>query len=157
MKMRKSNIVLVGLLLAGASLWAQTKDKKQEKPKPKPIPVYLGRSEITDGAKLTKRAFDSLLRQGLTAKDSVGNPYKVEGFAFTYGERNLYEDSVGNQMWVTDHLVEYNFGDTLSTFLLNNITGRSKGGDTVYIDNITLRSDTRGGALGRALRLVLQK
>jgi hypothetical protein len=154
---RKLNFVVVLLSLVSISLWAQTKDKKTVKPAVKRIPVYLGHSVITDESKVSENAFDSLLRQGLTSRDSAGLNYKVDGFAFTYGERNLYEDSVGNLMWLTDHLVEYCYGDTLSTFLLNNITERSKPGDTVYIDQITVRSPDGKGAYGQAMRLILTK
>src|SRR6187402_3586317 len=111
---RKQQLVLMIFLFAGLGLWAQTKDKNA-RPKVKAIPVYLGRSSsVTDGSNVAKRVFDSLLRQGRS--------YKVEGFAFTYGERNLYEDSVGNLMWITDYLTEYCYGDTLSAFLKDNIT-----------------------------------
>lgn len=153
----RSNLVLLLLLLVAAGLWAQTKDKKAVKPKVYHVPVYLGRSGVTDGSKLSKHLFDSLLLQGLVARDTTNTNYTVDGFAFTYAERNLYEDSVGQLMWLTDFLTEYCYGDTLSTFLQGNITGRSKPGDTVYFDNITLRNSEGKGASGRPIRLVLTK
>ncbi|MCD6062092.1 MAG: hypothetical protein K0R82_3 [Flavipsychrobacter sp.] len=145
------------LLLVSVTVWAQTKDRKVVKPAVKRIPVYLGRSAITDGSKVSKKTFDSLLKQGLTSRDSLGSPYSVDGFALTYGERNLYEDSIGNLMWITDHLVEYCMGDSLTTFLLNNITERSKPGDTVYFDQITVRSAQGKAEPGKGIRLVLTK
>lgn len=145
------------LLLVAAGLWAQTKDKKEVKPKVHYVPVYLGHSGITDGSNVSKAVFDSLLKQGLVAKDTGSTNYKVDGFAFTYAERNLYEDSVGKLMWVTDFLTEYCYGDTLTAFLLNNITERSKGGDTVYFDQLTLKTPEGRGALGKGIRLVLTK
>jgi hypothetical protein len=157
MKMR-SNLVLLLFLLVAAGLWAQTKDKKSVKaPKVYHVPVYLGHSGVTDGSKLSKHLFDSLLLQGLVARDTANVNYTVDGFAFTYAERNLYEDSVGQLMWMTDFLTEYCYGDTLSTFLQGNITGRSKAGDTVYFDNITLKNPVGKGAIGRPIRLVLTK
>ncbi len=159
---RVSNILLL-LLCAGASitLWAQTQkkeadDKKAAKPKVKYIPTYLGRSAM-DGGEVDKQTFDSLLRQGVTSKDSAGHAYSISGFTFTYGERNLYEDSVGQLMMLTDYLTEYCYGDTLSTFLIGNITERSKGGDTVYIDNITVRSPEGAGGYGKSMRFILKK
>jgi hypothetical protein len=160
MKKQARYFVFAVLSVISISVWAQEKKTvekaKATKPKVIPIPVYLGKSNI-DGGTLTKQTFDSLLGQGLTSKDTTGKPYKVNGFTFTYGERNLYEDSVGNLMPLTDYLPEYCYGDTLTTFLLNNIRERSKGGDTVYIDNITLLSTEGNGAYGRSLRLVLTK
>ncbi len=149
--------VFVLLSIVTATVWAQ--DKKNEKPaKPKvvPIPVYLGYSNINDG-KIAEQIFDSLLAKGLKGRDSLGKAYNVTGFMFTYGERNLYEDSVGNPIIITDNLGEYCYGDTLSAFLLNNIRDRSKSGDTVYFDNITLTSPEGKGAWGKSFRLVLTK
>lgn len=154
-------IAAIGLC-AGLSLsvWAQTQkkteEKKEAKPKVKPIPAYLGKSSL-DGGDIEKQVFDSLLRQGISSRDSAGRPYKVLGFAFSYGERNLYEDSVGRLMMLTDYLTEYCYGDTLSTFLVNNITDRSKGGDTVYVDQITVLSPEGKGALGKSMRFVIKK
>lgn len=160
MKKQARYFVFALLSAISISVWAQEK-KGAEKPKatkPKiiPIPVYLGKSNI-DGGTLTKQTFDSLLGQGLTSRDSIGRSYLVNGFIFTYGERNLYEDSVGKLMVVTDYLPEYCYGDSLTTFLLNNIHNRSKSGDTVYFDNITLTSPEGNGAVGRSFRLVLTK
>ena len=160
MKKPTRYFVFALLLATTATVWAQDKKgaekAKAVKPKVIPIPVYLGNSTI-DGGKLSKQTFDSLLGQGLKGKDSLGGIFKVNGFAFTYAERNLYEDSIGNPIVVTDNLGEYCFGDTLSTFVLGNIRDRSKGGDTVYFDNISLTAPDGKGAWGKSIRLVLTK
>lgn len=160
MKRTRSYTLLAGLLaLVSMSVLAQNKEGEEKKPaKPKviPVPVYLGNSDITGGP-VKKAVFDSLLRQGLTSHDFLGRIYKVNGFIFTYGERMLYEDSVGNPLIITDNLEQYCYGDTLTTFLINNITDRSKGGDTVYFDRITLLSEDGGGAQGAPIKLVLTR
>lgn len=158
-RVSKISLVLVALSIC-YSLWAQvpdgkTKDKK-EKPKVIYTPVFLGHSNLS-GGNITKRIFDSLLRQGVTSRDSAGRTYRIEGFAFSYGERNLYEDSVGKLMILTDYLTEYCFGDTLGTFLLNNITERSKAGDTVYFDQFSLISPEGRPANGKFMKFVLVK
>lgn len=130
--------------------------KEKEKKKPKPIPVYLGHSEIYDAA-VSKRVFDSLLRQGLTSRDSAGKEFRVDGFLFTYGERNLYEDSVGKLMVLTDLRSEFCYGDTLRADLLQSITERTKAGDTVYIDQISLHAPEGYAANGRGMRIVISK
>lgn len=160
----KISLIGVGLCLC-ASLWAQVPDgkktdgktpDKKELPKIKYTPVYLGHSNL-DGGNVTKRVFDSLLKQGVTSRDSAGRNFKVTGFAFSYAERNLYEDSVGTLMILTDYLTEYCFGDTLSSFLLQNITDRSKSGDTVYFDQLSLISPEGTGANGKYMKFVLVK
>jgi len=151
-------LVIALLTIVSITLWAQernTTDKsKTSKPKIVPIPAYLGKSDF-NGGNISKQTFDSLLGQGITSRDSMGRSYQVNGFIFTYGERNLYEDSVGKLMVLTDYLPEYCYGDSLTTFLLNNIRNRSKQGDTVYFDNITLTSPEGNAALGKSFRLVL--
>lgn len=146
-------------MMAAVSLVAQSQkkeDEKAKKPKPKPIPAYLGQSNLSGGT-ITKRMFDSLLVQGVTSKDSAGRPYKVLSFSFNYGERNLYEDSIGNPMILTDYLGEVCEADTLSTFLKQNILERSKAGDTVIFEQITLLSPEGRGAVGKAMKFVLKK
>jgi len=125
------------------SLYAQeakknTDNKSGHKPKLIVYPVYLGRSNYQSGP-ISKRTFDSLMKQGLTSRDSLGNKYRVSEFAFNYAERNLYEDSSGeNMMWLTDYLLEYCIGDTLSSSISSNLYERTKAGDTIYIDHIAL-------------------
>lgn len=146
-------IVFLGIF---AFLGVLAQDKKKEKPKSKPIPVYLGKSNIDDGF-ISENLFDSLISQGLTSRDSAGKVYKVNGFLLTYGERNLYEDSVGNLMVLTDLLTQPCDGDTLNTYVLDNITDRSKKGDTVYFDQITVTAPEGYNANGKPMRLILTK
>ncbi len=158
---RIASILSILLLTAGAwSLYAQVEgdDKKDEKKKKKEyrVPVYLGETSYRDTA-IPQETFDSLLRQGLTAKDSAGISYDVQGFLFTFGERNLYEDSVGNLMWVTDLLSEYCYGDTMSSWLLSTITSRTKKGDTIYIDQIKVSSPEGKPFNGKWMKFVLTK
>lgn len=123
--------------------------------KPSVMYAYLGRSAVRDG-KLSKKVFDSLLKQGITAKDSIGNTYKIDGFMFSYGERVLYEDSVGNLMVLTDMITEYCPGDTLSPALKRSMFSRTKAGDTAYIDDVKVQ--TPGGQMGaKGMRLILTK
>lgn len=135
------------------------KDTAAKKPyKPPTYPVFLGKSEISGAdIKVSKKDFDRLLKQGLTAKDSSGQPMKFHGFMFTYGERNLYEDSVGNLIILTDLLAEYCFGDTLASNISLSLYQRSKAGDTAYIDDIQLVDVHGKSKLGRSMRIVLTK
>jgi len=112
-------------------------DDKQAAQKITVVQPYLGYSDYTGGL-ITKRTFDSLLKQGIKAKDSAGNYYQVTGFTFGYGERNLYEDSVGKLMIITDYVTEYCSGDTLTASLQQMIftENRTKARDTAYIDRI---------------------
>ncbi|MBS1774115.1 MAG: hypothetical protein JST82_14750 [Bacteroidetes bacterium] len=154
----KIGLVTVACLVA-VSLIAQQKntaDNKAKKPKPIYVPVYLGKSDLSSG-NITKRVFDSLLMQGVRAQDSAGRVFTVNGFLFSYGERNLYEDSVGNPMVLTDYMTEYCKGDTLTTFIKKNISERSKAGDTVYIDQIMLTSPEGKMGEGRPMRFVIKR
>ncbi len=165
-KLKSKLVFTVLCMVATLSLVAQSqkKDAKPDekakdgknKPKPKPIPVYLGKSDYYTG-KITKGVFDSLVKQGLTSRDSAGRVFKVTGFTFSYAERNLYEDSVGNPMILTDYLSEYCFGDTLTPFLKVNIPERSKVGDTLFVDQISLIAPEGYGANGRPIKLVIVK
>lgn len=155
---RTYHILILLFALVALHAIAQTKDKDKDKKeqKPKPIPVYLGNTNLDDG-KISVSEFNKLIKQGLTSKDSLGRPYRVDGFLLTYAERNLYEDSVGKLMWVTDFLSEICYGDSLSTFLKQNITERSKPGDTVYFDQITVISPEGKGTHGKGMRFALTK
>lgn len=155
--MRGVKVLLLGAcMLAFGAMWAQQKKEADKKAKPKPVPVYLGNSNYSNGD-ISKHIFDSLLTQGLTSHDSAGNRYKVDGYLLTYGERNLYEDSVGQLMVVTDYLSEVGYGDSLSSFLLSTLRDRSKKGDTVYFDQITVRDAAGKGFKGKGVKLVIQK
>ena len=97
--------------------------------------VYLGNSNYR-GGQIKKAEFDALLKQGLTAHDTLGNKYKVIGFEFSYGEKSLYEDSIGNNIVVTDYLTEYCPGNTVTPAITSSIYSRTKPGDSVYFDGI---------------------
>ncbi|RYZ52983.1 MAG: hypothetical protein EOP49_08240, partial [Sphingobacteriales bacterium] len=133
-------VLMAGLLVPGAGLLAQKakedgKKKAAESRPPQHVAAYLGNSQIREG-RVSKKVFDSLIRQGVRAMDSSGKTYTVEGFTFNYGERNLYEDSVGRLMILTDFVSEYCPGDTLTQGLTKNILQRTKAGDTAIIDQI---------------------
>ena len=129
---------------------------KKEAPARKLITAYLGQSGLS-GGNISKHDFDNFLKQGITAKDSLGTAYKVDGFTFSYSERNLYEDSVGNLMVLTDYLSEFCPGDTVSPAVANNIYYKTKPGDTAYFENIraTHPDGWRIGAKG--MRFILTK
>jgi hypothetical protein len=150
-------LILCGLFLA-VGLWAQTKDEKDKKKDNFPgFAVYLGNSDLSAvDLKVSKRVFDSLMKQGLTSRDSSGRPFQFHGFMFTYGERNLYEDSVGNLMVMTDLLNEYCPGNKLSENISVTLFDRTKKGDTAYIDNILLVDDKGKSRKGRGMRIILQ-
>lgn len=149
------------LLLLGFGLVAQSFNKDDDKDKPKKkkeyrVPVYLGKSNLSGGA-ISVSVFDSLLAQGLTSKDTLGRPHLVTSFLFTYAERNLYEDSIGNLMWLTDLRSAPCKGDTLEEYVLESTLDRMKSGDTVYFDNITVVSPDSVGYNGHGMMFVLTK
>jgi len=155
----KSKLILTALCMATAySLVAQSqnKDEKAKKPKPKPIPTYLGKSD-KNGGLISESVFDKLVLEGLTSKDSAGREFKVTSFIINYAERNLYEDSVGNMMVLTDYLAESCNGDTLNTFLKANIPERSKPGDTVYFDQVMVKAPEGFAMFGKSMKFVLTK
>jgi hypothetical protein len=115
--------------------------------------VYLGKSEMKDGP-IQKNVFINLMKQGLTARGSHGDAYRVTGFDFSYAEQKLYEDSIGNMIVMMDLSSEYCAGDTLSsdiayadnmlksvyltdsTDIPKGLYERVKPGDTLYFDHI---------------------
>lgn len=149
------------LLLSAMVLMSQTRktDSKpvavQEEKETYHVMGYLGNSDYHSG-NISKHVFDSLLSKGITCRDSSGRTYPVYGFMFGYKERNLYEDSVGNLMVLTDYLSEYCPGDSLSQGLRENILfQRTKRGDTAYLDNIkvSLPNGKQGLAKGMVFYL----
>jgi hypothetical protein len=165
MKPKPKLLFTICCMAVALSLVAQSQKKdagddksKEAKPKPKvkSIPVYLGKSDLYNGT-ISKHLFDSLVLQGITSKDSTGKVYTVTQFGFTYAERNLYEDSVGNPIIVADYLADICFGDTLNALLKANIPERSKAGDTVFFDGIILKSPEGYNARGKAMKFVLTK
>lgn len=153
MKLRlRIALVCVALLAAGIP---RAQDKKTPPPQRR-IPVYFGSSNIMSG-NVTKKQFDEWMPQGLMSKDSVGKVYKVDGFTMSYAERNLYEDSVGNLIYMTDLFSDNFRGDTLNTFWMRELKQRTKAGDTVYFDQITVRSPEGAGEHGKSMRIVIVK
>ena len=123
--------------------------------------VYLGNSDYKGGP-ITKEKFATLMRQGLTSRDSLGNKYHVVGFDFGYAERKVYEDSVGNLMRVVDFASEYCTGDTLGPDLTRtgdtttegevsySIYDRAKPGDTLFFDHVMVEKKGRNSLLSIA-------
>lgn len=160
--MKRTINILLFFAMSGLSvhMLAQTQKNKEEKKeqakKIKYTPVYLGDSDKS-GGEISEKTFDALLKKGISARDSAGIAYRVNGFMFTYGERTVYEDSIGNLMYVTDYLAEYCSGDTLTSYIGASLYDRTKPGDTVYFDQITLTSPEGKSADGRAMRFILKK
>ncbi len=156
---RTINIVLlIFFSFLACTIWAQKEknDDKAKTPKYPPVYSYLGKSDLKGGS-IKKRALDSLLKQGISAKDESGHAYTISEFNFTYGERNLYEDSVGNLKIITDYLLEKCFGDSLSAYILNSMADRSKEGDTVYFDKIIVVRPDNTTTLSKAMKFAIIK
>lgn len=128
---------LTVLVAAGVTLFAQQKGTATTGKKPLVPYTYLGHSEYKGGP-IPKVTFDGLLKQGVSSRDSMGNKYKVVGFRFSYAERTVYEDSVGNLQMMTDLMYEYCPGDTITTAVASMIYDHTKPGDTVYIDDVSV-------------------
>lgn len=145
------------LFLAGAGLMSMVPDEGK-KNAIKSITPYLGYSDYSGGA-VSKKVFDSLLRQGITARDSAGMAYKVVEFTFGYGERNLYEDSTGKLVILTDYVSDICMGDTLSTIFQNFVfkDNRTKNGDTAYFDRIKVQVPGSGVVTTKNMRFILVK
>lgn len=149
MKRTVSILLVVCMMAFTVTLWAQQGKKKAAGkaestttaaavlPKAVRIPVYLGHSSFT-GGRIPKQVFDSLLKQGLTAHDSLGVAYRVLAFDINYAESQMYEDSVGNLMRLTDYQLEFCPGDTITAGIAASIYQRTKEGDTMYFDHIKL-------------------
>lgn len=119
--------------------------------------TFLGSSGL-QGGPITKANFDRYLKQGLTARDSAGSTFEVKEFMFSYAERNLYEDSVGKLMILTDFLSEFCPGDTVTTAVANNIYYKTKPGDTAYFDHIKVRVPSTGQIISSSpMKFVLVK
>lgn len=138
----------------GAMARSGEKEEKNKKSEMPPVPVYLGESDY-QGGEIPQRIFDSLMAQGLRARDSAGLDYQVEGFLLSFAERNLYEDSVGNLIVLTDLHSHYCFGDSLDLFLKNNLPDRTKAGDTIYFDHIKLTHPQGFALYGQSMRFIL--
>lgn len=132
-------MVVFVAVVATLNVWADDKQKNKVVKKPVQIPVYLGYSKV-DGGMIRKPVFDSLVRQGLTSRDSNGRMYKIEKFRFTFCERNIYEDADGKLMPYTDYTTEYAYDNKLMDYQLGALITRTKKGDTVIFEDMTLKS-----------------
>jgi hypothetical protein len=157
MKRSLNILLLLACMMSALAVWAQT-GKKTERPaahKPAAL-VYLGHSSLTEGD-ISKQAFDSLLKQGLTAKDSLGKACKVYSFMFNYGERNLYEDSMGTLTVMTDYMMEECPGDTLTPNISASIYDRTKAGDTAYFDSVMVMRPDNTLIKGKSMKFFIKK
>lgn len=149
-------MMLVGALVAWQAVADEGDKEQKKKPKIVPIPVYFGNSDIDSGL-VPKQVFDSLLKQGFTSRDSNGRVFNVNSFMFTYCERNLYEDSVGNPIILTDYLSEFCMKGKLEDYQLESILYKSKKGDTLIIEKIMLTSadSAKATGFGKAMKLII--
>ncbi len=106
--------------------------------------AYIGDSDFKGGP-IKKDELASLLKKGITARDSAGNRYKVTGFEFAYAEQMLYEDSLANLLTMFDYNYEYCPGDTLSAAVSSSVFSRFKSGDTLYINKVIVAKPIEGG------------
>ena len=153
--------MLAGIALLFTTVYAQ-KRTHSRKPKStkliihsKPVmEVVIGTSELSGGP-VSKRDFDAFAPMGIRIKDPQGA--FIEGFSFTYAERNMYEDSVGNEKPMTDYLTEYCMGDTLSPIISHTIAQRTKPGDTAFYDDIHIRLPDGKPAIGKSMKFVITR
>lgn len=155
---------LILTLSISGILWAQNKksksDKTKTKPTPKPkykykaSPVYLGNSDLREGI-VPKRIFDSLMAQGLTAKDSAGTIGAVTQFRIYYKERNLYEDSVGNYYTDVEMLTDLSKNNKLNSYVA--LSDRTKKGDTAIFDDIVVMLPDSVMVQGLGMKIVIGK
>lgn len=150
---------LSALCLVTISALAQ-KAKKDAKPATKAaiapkkeIVVYLGNSTMSNGP-VSKPVFDSLMAQGLKVE---GNNGTVSGFSFTYAERGIFEDSVGDPIERVELLTEFCKGDSLTRIIRNSLPGRTKNGDTAFFDRILVRLPDGNEAHGKPMKFVITK
>jgi|GEM_PF-500092 len=147
--MSRTSLVLLLALMMAADVKLSGQQKSGTKPAAKPFvpPVYLGESNYKGGP-IQKEKFNAFLKQGLSSHDSLGNYYKIVGFDFTYAERKVYEDSIGNLMKLTDLISQHYPGNMIGKDLgtdadtsaegevFLSLYQRVKPGDTVYFDHI---------------------
>jgi hypothetical protein len=129
-------------------------DNKGASAKAKVINTYLGSSKLKGGT-VPKHIFDSLLKQGIRSRDESGQNYGIVSFRFSYGERNLYEDSIGNLKIMVDYLSEPCFGDTVTTTVSNSLYERTKKGDTAYFDNVIVIRPDNTTTLSKSIKFAI--
>ncbi len=158
---RRIPLVIAGLVLLFGAAFAQKKETPVKAGAKKPfvytkpvMDVAIGQSDLS-GGNISKSDFDAYAPKGIRIKEPAGA--FIEGFSFTYGERNLYEDSVGNEKRVTEYLTEYCMGDTLSPIIAHTIGDRTKPGDTAYYDDIHIRLPNGKPALGKPMKFVITR
>lgn len=155
------NRKLLSVIAAAAFLCTVAYAQKKKTPEKNTIPskpvmdVVLGRTGDRASGEITEMAYDSLAPTGIRIKKPEGA--FIEGFSFTYGERNIYEDSAGVQHIVTDYLTEYCMGDTLSSIISQTIADRTKPGDTAYYDQIAIRLPNGKPAIGKPMKFVITR
>lgn len=145
-------------------VWAQNKKSKSEKTKTmqtskpkykyKASPVYLGNSDVRQGV-VPKHVFDSLMAQGLTAKDSAGTVGTVTQFRIYYKERNLYEDSLGNYYTDVEMLTDLSKSNKLNSYVV--LSDRTKKGDTAIFDDIVVMLPDSIMVQGLGMKIVIGK
>lgn len=118
--------------------------------------VTLGNSAIGDSV-MTPEEFNRRVQEGLKVANPQFPDARVQAFDFTYLERNIYEDSVGNFILVVDELTERCTGDTFSTVARGAMLSRAKAGDTAVFDNMQLHLPDGRKGFGRSFRIVLQE
>lgn len=119
------------------------------------VSVTLGNSTVNDSV-MTPEEFNRRVKEGLKVADPRFAGAAMEGFDFTYMERNIYEDSVGNFIPVVDVLTERCPGDTLTPVAISAMSYRAKHGDTALFNNIRMRLPDGRLGIGREFKIVLQ-
>jgi hypothetical protein len=157
-------LLIAAIALLFTAAYAQKKSVKEKTPlrqaaaRPPVRPmleVAIGRSGNLDGGVISEKDFDAIAPKGIHIKDPQGA--FIEGFSFTYAERNVYEDSAANQKLVTEYFSEYCIGDTLSPIISQTIGDRTKPGDTAYYDDIHIRLPDGKTATGKSMKFVIAR
>lgn len=152
---RRLGILAVGLALVVTVSYAQRKPAGKTAAKPaRPAKIVVPQELVTvgsgnPGGRIQKDLFLKEMSKPLSANG------QIEGFSFMYGERNVYEDSAGNPLPVTEYLTQYCMGDTLPAVIRNTLLERAKPGDTAYYESIRIRKADGTEAIGKPLKFTL--
>lgn len=134
----KKNFFLILIAIVVSALWTFAQEAHKV--------VYSGKSYMgdkqTQSGTITKDQFDKLIKMPLIAIDNNGKEWRVTDFTFTYAERALYQDTLGNPLITTDYFTTSCPDGKLGDDWIKNITERSKVGDTAYFDRITTVDST---------------
>jgi hypothetical protein len=100
---------------------------------------YLG-AQLKSGTYTVKDIL-AMVGQKLTAtNDKTKEQFKVNKYDFTYSEHNLYEDSTGLPVILTDvHFAELN-GDSITTYWQKFLTNHLYKGDTVRFSGLVINN-----------------